>query len=65
MVGDDGVEDALQVGVGAGDDPAEHIADAGDGVHLQDLGDRSETFGNGVVAADLADLEGEASPQVR
>ena len=57
--GDDRVEDALQVGVGAGDDPAEHVPGAGDGVRLEYLGDRGEPFGDRIVAAGLADLQGD------
>jgi len=57
--GDDRVEHALQVGVGAGHHPAEHVPGAGDGVRLEHLGDRGEPFGYRIVAAGLADLEGD------
>jgi hypothetical protein len=55
--GYDGVEHALQVRVGAGDHPAEHVAGAGDGVSLEHLGDRGQPLRDAVVAADLPDLE--------
>jgi hypothetical protein len=55
--GHDRVEDALQVGVGAGHHPAEHVARSGDGVHLEHLRDRGQPFGHRVVAAGLADLD--------
>ena len=55
---DDLVDDALQVGVVAGDDADEHVAGAGDGVGLEHLGDRGEVLDDGgVAAAALADLE--------
>jgi hypothetical protein len=55
--GHDGVEHALQVGVGPGHDPAEHVARARDGVGLQHLGDHGQLRRDGIVAAGLADLE--------
>ena len=57
--GDDRVDHALQVGVGPGHHPAEHVAGPGDGVDLQHLGDRGQPFGHRVVPAGLADLEGD------
>ena len=57
------VDDALQVGVGAGDHPGHQVAGAGDGVRLEHLGDRGQVGADGVVAAAgelvLADLQGE------
>ena len=44
------VDDPLEVGVGAGDDPAPHVAGAGDRVGLEHLGDAGEVRGDGVVA---------------
>ena len=49
--GDNRVERALQVGVGAGDHAAEHVARAGDGVRLEHLGDCGEPFRYRIVAA--------------
>ena len=49
----------MQVGVGAGHHPAEHVPGAGDGVRLEHLGDRGEPFRYRIVAAGLADLEGD------
>ena len=57
--GDDGVDDALQVGVGPGYHAAEHVACPGDGVRLEYLGDGGEPFGYRVVSAGLADLQGD------
>src|SRR5271166_5013290 len=57
--GDDRVEDALQVGVAARDDPAEQVAGAGNGVRLELLGDLGEPLCDGVVAAGLPDLQGD------
>ena len=57
--GDDRVEHALQVGVGPGDHAAEHVACPGDGVGLEHLGDRGQPVGHRVVAAGLADLQGD------
>ena len=57
--GDDGVQHALQVGVGAGYHPAEHVPGAGDGVHLEHLGDHGQPFGYRIVAAGLTDLQGD------
>ena len=37
LSGDDRVEHTLQVGVGAGDHAAEHVAGAGDGVRLEGM----------------------------
>jgi len=51
------VEHPLQVGVGAGDDPAEHVAGAGDGVCLQYLGYRPQMGRHRIVAVPLVDLE--------
>ena len=59
LSGDDRVEHALQVGVGAGHHAAEHVARAGDGVRLEHLGDGGEPFRYGIVAAGLADLQGD------
>jgi hypothetical protein len=57
--GDDRVDHALQVGVGAGHHPAEHVTCPGDGVRLEHFGDGGEPFGHRIVAAGLADLEGD------
>ena len=43
------VDDPLQVGVGAGDHAAPHVAGAGDRVRLEHLGDRREVGADGVV----------------
>ena len=56
---DDLIDDPLQVGVGAGDDPAEHVAGAGDRVRLEDLGDVGQVLGDGGMAVPLADLQGD------
>jgi len=57
--GDDRVDYALQVGVGPGHHPAEHVPGSGDGVGLEHLGDGGEPLGHRIVAAGLADLEGD------
>ena len=49
-VGDDPVDDPLQVGVRAGDDAAPQVAGAGDRVRLEHLRDRREVPRDGVVA---------------
>jgi hypothetical protein len=56
-VRDDRVDDALQVGVGAGDDPAEQVALAAHGVHLEHLRDAAEVGHDALPAAALRDLQ--------
>ena len=60
---EDQVDDPLEVGVGAGDDPCPEVAGAGDRVRLEHLGDRRQVAGDRVVTAQLGlvlpDLEGE------
>jgi hypothetical protein len=51
------VEHPLQVGVGPGDDPAQHVAGAGDGVRLQHLGYRPQVVRHRIVAVPLVDLQ--------
>ena len=55
------VDDPLQVGVGARDDPGQDVARSGRRVRLEDLGDRREMLGDLVVRGAgrpvLADLQ--------
>ena len=55
---DDLVDDPAEVGVVAGDDAHDEVADAGDRVDLEHLGDRRQVRDDGRVALPLADLEG-------
>ena len=54
---DDLVDDPAEVGVVAGDDAHDEVADAGDGVDLEHLGDRGQVRHDGGMTLPLPDLE--------